>query len=78
MAQPMVENIRQQARDYYQDPTKSALYFMPPKSAVRFGGAFAGGGLADIPREGYRIGGGVMGVTKSVYHHDKKNYPEWW
>ena len=45
--QPMVENIRQQARDYYQDPTKSALYFMPPKSAVRFGGAFAGGGLAD-------------------------------
>ena len=55
--QPMVENIRQQARDYYQDPTKSALYFMPPKSAVRFGGAFAGGGLADIPREGYAEGG---------------------
>ena len=23
MAQPMVENIRQQARDYYQDPTRS-------------------------------------------------------
>ena len=58
--QPMVENIRQQARDYYQDPTKSALYFMPPKSAVRFGGAFADGGLADIPREGYRIGGGIL------------------
>ena len=51
-----VESIRQQARDYYQDPTKSALYFMPPKSAVRFGGAFAGGGLADIPREGYESG----------------------
>jgi hypothetical protein len=58
--QPMVENIRQQARDYYQDPTKSALYFMPPKSAVRFGGAFAEGGLADIPREGYRVGGGIL------------------
>ena len=58
--QPMVENIRQQARDYYQDPTKSALYFMPPKSAVRFGGAFAGGGLADIPRGGYDNGGDVM------------------
>ena len=33
--QPMVEDIRQQARDYYQDPTKSALYFMPPKAAVQ-------------------------------------------
>jgi hypothetical protein len=33
---------------------------MPPKSAVRFGGAFAGGGLASIPRDGYRIGGGVL------------------
>ena len=54
--QPMVANIRQQARDYYQDPTKSALYFMPPKSAVKFGGAFAGGGLADIPRGGYENG----------------------
>ena len=60
--QPMVSNIRQQAKDYYQDPTKSALYFMPPKSAVKFGGAFAEGGLADIPREGYRIGGGVMSM----------------
>ena len=58
--QPMVANIRQQARDYYQDPTKSALYFMPPKSAVKFGGAFAGGGLADIPREGYENGKTVM------------------
>ena len=55
--QPMVEDIREQARKYYQDPTKSALYFMPPKAAVRFGGAFAGGGLADIPRGGYAEGG---------------------
>ena len=60
MAQPMVEDIREQARKYYQDPTKSALYFMPPKSAVRFGGAFAEGGLADIPREGYENGSIVL------------------
>ena len=52
--QPMVSNIRQQARDYYQDPTKSALYFMPPKSAVQPSFYAADGGLADIPREGYR------------------------
>ena len=55
--QASVENIRDQARAYYSDPTNSALYFMPPKSAVRFGGAFAEGGLADIPREGYDDGG---------------------
>jgi len=55
--QPMVEDIRQQARNYYQDPTKSALYFMPQKKFVRFGGAFADGGLANIPRGGYAEGG---------------------
>ena len=69
--QPMVENIRQQARDYYQDPTKSALYFMPPKSAVRFGGAFAGGGLADIPRGGYEDGKSVIDLSKDP------NYKGW-
>ena len=58
--QPMVANIRQQARDYYQDPTKSALYFMPPKSAVQSSFYAAGGGLADIPREGYRFGNMVQ------------------
>jgi hypothetical protein len=56
----MVANIRQQARDYYQDPTKSALYFMPPKSAVQSSFYAAEGGLADIPREGYENGGGIM------------------
>jgi len=55
--QPMVEDIRNQARSYYQDPTNSGLYFMPPKNLVRFGGAFADGGLADIPRGGYAEGG---------------------
>ena len=57
LAQPMVEDIRQQARSYYQDPTQSALYFMPPKSAVRSSFYAAGGGLADIPRDGYAEGG---------------------
>jgi len=56
MAQPDIEDIRSQARRYYSDPTNSALYFMPPKSAVR-SSFFAGGGLADIPREGYKEGG---------------------
>ena len=55
--QPMVANIRQQAKDYYSDPTQSALYFMPPKSAVQRSFYAADGGLADIPREGYAEGG---------------------
>ena len=58
--QPMVADIREQARQYYQDPTKSALYFMPPKSAVQRSFYAAGGGLADIPRGGYENGGGIM------------------
>jgi len=55
-----VEDIRGQARQYYGDPTNSALYFMPPKSAVRSSFYAAEGGLASIPRDGYRIGGGVL------------------
>jgi len=55
MAQPMVENIRSQARQYYGDPTNSALYFMPPKSAVRSSFYAANGGLASL-RPGYRFG----------------------
>ena len=57
MAQPDIEDIRGQARRYYGDPTNSALYFMPPKSAVRSSFYAAGGGLADIPRDGYAEGG---------------------
>ena len=30
-----IEDIRGQAKAYYSDPTNSALYFMPPKAAVR-------------------------------------------
>ena len=68
LAQPMISDIRQQARNYYQDPTNSALFFMPPKSAVqdRFFTA-AGGGLADIPRVGYA---GGMNFSKTI----KKEY----
>ena len=63
--QPMVANIRQQAKDYYSDPTQSALYFMPPKSAVRSSFYAAEGGLADIPREGYESGEKVTGLSKT-------------
>ena len=71
-----IEDIRDQARRYYSDPTNSALYFMPPKSAVKFGGAFADGGLASL-RPGYRFGNIVqkagqmmkagMGKVKSLF-----------
>mgnify|MGYP003115729324 CR=1 FL=1 len=64
--QPMVADIREQARQYYQDPTNSALYFMPPKSAVQDRFFAAGGGLADIPREGYDNGGDVMTDTEKA------------
>ena len=60
MAQPDIEDIRGQAKAYYLDPTNSALYFMPPKSAVQKSFYAAEGGLASLPRDGYRIGGGVL------------------
>ena len=62
--QPMVADIRDQARKYYQDPTKSALYFMPPESVVQKRFLAEGGGLADIPREGYESGERVSGILK--------------
>jgi hypothetical protein len=55
LAQPMVEDIRSQARAYYNDPTQSALYFMPQKSSVRSSFYAADGGLASL-RPGYRMG----------------------
>jgi hypothetical protein len=74
LAQPMVSDIRQQARSYYQDPTKSALFFMPPKSAVqdRFFTA-AGGGLADIPRGGYSEGESVLSKEQMAMISDMKD-----
>jgi len=55
MAQPDIEDIRGQAKAYYSDPTNSALYFMPPKSAVRSSFYAADGGLASL-RPGYAGG----------------------
>ena len=66
MAQPDIEDIRSQARRYYSDPTNSALYFMPPKSAVRSSFFAADGGLADIPREGYREGEIVEDIKEGI------------
>ena len=63
-----IESIRQQARDYYKDPTNSALYFMPQQKFTR---PFAGGGLADIPREGYSEGESVVDLSKDP------NYKGW-
>ena len=68
MAQPDIEDIRNQARSYYTDPTNSALYFMPPKQFTR---PFAEGGLADIPREGYSEGESVIDLSKDP------NYKGW-
>jgi hypothetical protein len=72
--QASVEEIRDQARAYYGDPTNSALYFMPRKEFTR---PFADGGLASIPRDGYRMGNVVkkagemvkagMGKVKSLF-----------
>ena len=64
--QASVETIRNQAKAYYSDPTQSALYFMPPKAAVRSSFYAADGGLADIPRDGYRVGGGVMSMLQKA------------
>ena len=61
-----VESIRDQARQYYGDPTNSALYFMPPKSAVKSSFYAAGGGLASIPRDGYRMGNVVKKAGEMI------------
>ena len=58
--QPMVADIRNQARNFYRDPAAAAasgLFFMPQKKFVQPSFFAAGGGLADIPREGYKEGG---------------------
>ena len=62
----MLSHIRDQLRAYYGDPTKSALYFMPPKSAVQSSFYAADGGLASIPRDGYRIGNIVKKAGEMV------------
>ena len=61
-----VESIRDQARQYYGAPTTSALYFLPPKSAVRSSFYAADGGLASIPRDGYRMGNVVKKAGEMI------------
>ena len=58
--QPMVADIRNQAAQFYKDPASAAasgLFFMPDRRFVQQPFLAAGGGLADIPREGYAEGG---------------------
>ena len=55
--QPMVADIRGQARDFYKNPANSDLFFMPDQRFVAQSFRAAEGGLADIPREGYAEGG---------------------
>ena len=60
--QPMVADIRRQARRYYTEPASRAdlgLYFMPQEQFVQKSFLAADGGLADIPRGGYDNGGKV-------------------
>ena len=62
--QPMVANIRNQARDFYRNPASredSGLFFMPQQQFVQPSFFAADGGLADIPREGYDQGKLVLG-----------------
>ena len=76
--QPMVANIRNQARDFYRNPASradSGLFFMPKQQFVQPSFFAAGGGLADIPREGYDNGGDVETVMKD-YSKDP-NYKGW-
>lgn len=65
LPQTDVENIRAQARAYYSDPTSSALYFMPPKSAVQSSFYAADGGLASL-RPGYRFGNIVQKAGQMI------------
>ena len=68
-----IESIRDQARQYYGDPTNSALYFMPPKSAVRSSFYAADGGLADIPRGGYKEGESVISKQQAAMIEDMQD-----
>ena len=57
--QPMVADIRNQAKEFYKNPASraaSGLFFMPQQKFVQPSFFAADGGLADIPREGYKFG----------------------
>ena len=67
--QPMVADIRNQAREFYRNPASradSGLFFMPQQRFVQPSFFAASGGLADIPREGYDNGGDVMTDTEKA------------
>ena len=62
--QPMVADIRNQAKNFYRDPAEAAasgLFFMPQRRFVQDSFLAAEGGLANIPREGYDQGKLVLG-----------------
>jgi hypothetical protein len=74
--QPMVADIRNQAREFYRNPASradSGLFFMPQQQFVQPSFFAAGGGLADIPREGYRVGGGILQKAGSAIKNLKNN-----
>ena len=61
--QPMVADIRNQAQQFYRDPAAAAasgLFFMPQRRFVQDSFLAADGGLASIPRDGYRFGNVVQ------------------
>ena len=74
--QPMVANIRDQAKAFYTDPSSradSGLFFMPQQQFVQPSFFAAGGGLADIPRGGYSEGETVLSKTQMAMIKDMKN-----
>ena len=74
--QPMVADIRNQAREFYRNPASradSGLFFMPQQRFVQDSFFAADGGLADIPREGYRVGGGILQKAGSAIKNLKNN-----
>ena len=73
--QPMVADIRNQAREFYRNPASradSGLYFMPQQKFVQPSFFAAGGGLADIPRAGYEDGETVLSKEQMAMIKDMK------
>jgi len=73
--QPMVSDIRNQAREFYRNPASradSGLYFMPQQQFVQPSFFAAGGGLADIPRGGYSEGESVLSKEQMAMIDDMK------
>ena len=74
--QPMVSDIRNQARNFYRDPAAAAasgLFFMPQRRFVQDSFLAAGGGLADIPRGGYKEGESVISKQQAAMIEDMQD-----